>query len=141
MLQKPARDILEIRNTIIRHSFSVSEVFDRAIDKSPFGSDLENHLNGDAARAALSSAPYNYLQTLNLSNVQHVLDLSEDFGATAHYLSDHVATVESVKIDPDLARITIRRCVDRRNVRVILEDLEENLRFLLNIMIWSFLGA
>ncbi|MDG1904916.1 MAG: glycosyltransferase [Arenicella sp.] len=104
---------------------SVSEVFDRAIDKSPFGSDLENHLNGDAARAALSSAPYNYLQTLNLSNVQHVLDLSEDFGDTAHYLSDHVATVESVKIDPDLARITIRRCVDRRNVRVILEDLEK----------------
>ena len=103
----------------------VSDIFERAKEKSLFGLGLEPLLVGRASRRALSPSPFNYLQALDLSGVNNALDLSEDFGGVAHYLASKVNWVESVKVDQDLARLTVRRCVNQRNVRVLLEDLDK----------------
>ena len=103
----------------------VSDIFERASEKSLFGLGLETLLVGDASRRALASAPFNYLQAFDFSQINNALDLSEDFGGVAHYLANQVNWVESVKVDQDLARLTVRRCVNQRNVRVLLEDIDK----------------
>ena len=104
---------------------SVESVFEQAEEKSPFGLGIETRLVGDNLRRSLNPAPFNFLRALHLDKVHFVLDLSEDFGEVAHYLADQVGHVESVKVDQDLARLSVRRCANKPNVRVILEDLQQ----------------
>lgn len=103
---------------------AVAEVFEKVSDKSLFSLDIEQHTNTDELKSALSLSQFRFLQTFDLSKVDTVLDLSEDFGGVAHFLADSVGSVEAVKLDPDLARLSTLRCANKPNVCHISEDLD-----------------
>jgi len=103
---------------------AVADVFENVSDKSLFSIEIEEQLKTPELVAALSSSPFRFLQAFDLSKVHTVLDLSEDFGGVAHFLADQVNVVESVKLDPDLARLASNRCANNPNVCHISEDLE-----------------
>jgi len=104
---------------------AVTQVFEQVANKGLFSLDIEAALNTDELRCALSQSQFSYLQSLNLSKVHTVLDISEDFGGVAHYLADQVGWVESVKLDPDLARLASARCANKQNACHISEDLDK----------------
>ncbi|MFT5571914.1 MAG: glycosyltransferase involved in cell wall biosynthesis [Cryomorphaceae bacterium] len=104
---------------------AVAQVFSTVADKSLFSVDIENASNTDELRTALSPSKFNFLRSLDLSKTHRVLDLSEDFGGVAHFLADQVASVESVKIDPGLTRLSVGRCASKPNVCHISEDLNK----------------
>jgi len=106
-------------------NIAVAEVFSAATNKGLFSTDIEQALNTDELKDALTSSGFNYLRSLDLSGVSKVLDLSEDFGGVAHYLADHVVSVESIKVDPDLARLATNRCANKHNVCHISECLDK----------------
>ena len=104
---------------------AVADAFTAVEDKSLFSLDLENLSRTDELREALSPSKFNFLRSLNLSKVNTVLDLSEDFGGVAHFLADQVGHVEAVKVDPDLCRLSVTRCANKHNVCHISEDLDK----------------
>lgn len=104
---------------------AVADVFNAVANKGLFSLDIENALDTDELQQALSSSHYNFLQSLNLSRVNTVLDISEDFGGVAHFLADQVGWIESVKVDPDLTRLATIRCANKQNVCHISEDLNK----------------
>ncbi len=104
---------------------AVADTFENVNDKSLFSVEIEEKLNTEELRSALSLSQYRFLQAFDLTKVHKVLDLSEDFGGVAHFLADQVNTVESVKIDPDLTRLSTNRCANKPNVCHISEDLEK----------------
>jgi len=104
---------------------AVADLFKSVNDKSLFSIDIERHTDTDELKSALSLNQFRFLQTFDLSKVNTVLDLSEDFGGVAHFLADSVGLVEAVKVDPDLARLSSIRCANKQNVCHISEDLEK----------------
>lgn len=106
-------------------NIAVAEVYSSVSNKGLFSLDVENALDTDELKQALGFKQHSYLQSLDLSRVHTVLDLSEDFGGIAHFLADQVGWVESVKVDPDLARLATNRCANKQNVCHISEDLDK----------------
>jgi glycosyltransferase involved in cell wall biosynthesis/SAM-dependent methyltransferase len=104
---------------------AVAQVFSSVADKSLFSIDIEEASNTNELRTALSPSKFNFLRSFDLSKGHRVLDLSEDFGGVAHFLADQVASVESVKIDPDLTRLSATRCANKPNVCHVSEDLNK----------------
>lgn len=102
---------------------AVNEVFDQVDDKSLFSTDIESALTTPELRDALSLSQFAFLQAFNFSKVHQALDLSEDFGGVAHFLADQVGHLDAVKLDPDLARLSVRRCANKHNISHISEDL------------------
>lgn len=107
---------------------AIEQTFRQVASKSLFSLDIEQANNTSELAEALSTKQFRFLTTLDLSSVNHVLDLSEDFGGVAHYLADKVGTVDAVKIDPDRCRLANLRCANKPNVAHISEDLD-NLAF------------
>ncbi len=70
-----------------------------------------------------SSSVFRFIEGFDLGNVNTVLDLSEDLGGISHFIADQVAKVESVKHDPDLARLACKRCANKHNVLHVSADL------------------
>jgi len=68
---------------------------------------------------------FRFLQSFDLTRVDKVLDLSEDFGGVSHFIADHVGQIESVKIDPALAQLSANRCANKHNVCHISSDLDK----------------
>jgi len=104
---------------------AVANVFEKVDDKSLFSLSVEQQADTDELRSALSLSEFRFLQAFDLSKIDSVLDLSEDFGGVAHHLADQVGSVESIKIDPDLARLSAVRCANKHNVCHISEDLDK----------------
>ncbi len=104
---------------------AVADVFAEANDKSLFSLDIERLCTTDELKRALSTSQFRYLQSFDLSKVNNVLDISEDFGGVAHYLADHVGQLEALKIDPSRALLASNRCANKPNVRHISEDLQK----------------
>jgi len=104
---------------------AVAEVFDEAPDKSLFSLDVERLCNTDELRQALSTSQYRFLQSFDLSKVNTVLDICEDFGGVAHFLADQVAQVEALKVDPSRALLANNRCANKPNVKHVSEDLDK----------------
>ncbi len=69
------------------------------------------------------ASAYQFLYPLNLDAIHSVLDLSEDLGGVAHFLADQVNVVDSVKIDPGLAKLAALRCASKPNVTVFSDKL------------------
>lgn len=107
---------------------AVADTFSQASDKSLFSLDIQRLSNTDELSSALSDLPFSFLQAFNFSGINHTLDLSEDFGGVAHFLADQVGSVDAIKVDPDLARLSTLRCANKHNVCHISEDLT-NLNF------------
>ena len=105
-------------------SNAVTEVFNQANDKSLFSLDIQSRLTSSSLESALSIREFRFLEGLRLNKVNTVLDLSEDFGGVGHFLADSVGQVESVKIDPGLAKLSTIRCANKHNVCHISADLE-----------------
>lgn len=102
---------------------AVNEVFDQVDDKSLFSADLGDALTTPELRDALSVSQFAFLQAFDFSKIHQALDLSEDFGGVAHFLADQVGHLDAVKLDPDLARLSVRRCANKHNISHISEDL------------------
>ena len=125
-------DIYQDTSNVFREStignyiqIAVTDVFNAAKDKSLFSLDIETRLQTKELRSALAANRHNYLLSLNLKGINHVLDLSEDMGGVAHFLSGHVNTVDAVKIDCDRTRLASQRCANKHNICHISEDLEK----------------
>lgn len=125
-------DIYQDTSNVFREStignyiqIAVTDVFNAAKDKSLFSLDIETRLQTKELRSALAANRHNYLLSLNLKGINHVLDLSEDMGGVAHFLSSHVNTVDAVKIDCDRTRLASQRCANKHNICHISEDLEK----------------
>lgn len=106
-------------------SAAVLDVFAKASDKSLFSLDIEALSTTSELRSALAIGQFRFLQNFDLSRINNVLDISEDFGGVAHYLADYVGHIESVKIDPSLAKISAIRCANKHNVCHLSADLEK----------------
>ena len=104
---------------------AVADVFLAAKDKSLYSIDIESLCTTNELRKELNPSAFNFLQALNLQDIDHALELSEDFGGVAHYLADKVNTLDAVKIDPDRSRLAVTRCLDKPNICHICEDLEK----------------
>jgi glycosyltransferase involved in cell wall biosynthesis len=104
---------------------AVFDVFTAANDKSLFSLDIDTLAVTDQLRSALASDQFRFLQNFDLSRVNTVLDISEDFGGLAHFLADHVGQIESLKIDSGLAKISANRCANKHNVCHLSADLEK----------------
>jgi glycosyltransferase involved in cell wall biosynthesis len=125
-------DIYQDTSNVFRESMlsnyiqiAVTDVFTAAKDKSLFSLDVETRLQTDELRTALAANRHNYLLSLNLKGINHALDLSEDMGGVAHFLSDHVNTVDAVKIDCGRTRLATQRCANKQNICHISHDLEK----------------
>lgn len=103
---------------------TVLSFFSNSSDKGLFAIDYSRNTNDGSMPQILSAKPFNFMQAFNLSNTQTVLDISEDTGGIAHYVADHVAQVESIKLDPALTRLAVNRCSNKHNVAHISEDLD-----------------
>ena len=106
-------------------SAAVLDVFSKADDKSLFSLDIEALSVTPQLRSAFAIGQFRFLQNFDLSRINTVLDLSEDFGGVAHYLADSVGQIESVKIDSALAKISATRCANKHNVCHLSADLEK----------------
>jgi glycosyltransferase involved in cell wall biosynthesis/protein-L-isoaspartate O-methyltransferase len=106
-------------------SEAVLDVFAKADDKSLFSLDIEALAVTDQLMSALTSDRFRFLQNFNLSRVNTVLDIAEDFGGLAHFMADNVGQIESLKIDSNLAKISAKRCANKHNVCHISADLEK----------------
>ncbi|GHA02128.1 hypothetical protein GCM10008090_09250 [Arenicella chitinivorans] len=100
---------------------AVSEVFDQVDDKSLFSVDIAAALNTPELRDTLSISQFAFLQAFDFSKTHQALDLSEDVGGVAHYLADKVGQLDAIKLDPDLARLSVRRCANKHNITHISE--------------------
>jgi len=119
-LREPFRD-----SSIPQHvSDAVIAVFDQANDKSLLSLDIKTLSNSHELKEALAIRQFSFLQSIDLSQVNTALDLSEDFGGISHYIADNVGQVESVKIDSGLAKISKIRCANKHNVCHISADLD-----------------
>ncbi|MFT5135853.1 MAG: glycosyltransferase involved in cell wall biosynthesis [Arenicella sp.] len=125
-------DIYQDTSNVFRESMlsnyiqiAVTDVFTAAKDKSLFSLDVETRLQTDELRTVLAANRHNYLLSLNLKGINHALDLSEDMGGVAHFLSDHVNTVDAVKIDCGRTRLAVQRCANKQNICHISHDLEK----------------
>ena len=107
----------------------VEQVFASVDDKSLFSLDLSSALKTSTLIKALSARPYNFLRTLNLNNIGSALDLTQDLGGVAHFLSASASSVDSIKLNPDVASMAQKRCATKGNIVTISEDLE---RLILN---------
>jgi len=113
-------------STLSEHLTSaVLEVFNKADDKSLFSLDIEALSTTRELKSALGLSQFRFLQSFDFSQVNRVLDLSEDFGGVSSFISDQVGQVESLKIDPGLAQISANRCANKHNVYHISADIEE----------------
>ncbi len=111
----------------------IERVFSEAPSKALFELDLSEALNSSpltlrGASSALrqtmsSSSVYRFLDGFDLTSINTVLDLSEDLGGISHFVADQVAKVESVKHDPELARLASNRCANKHNVLHVSADL------------------
>jgi glycosyltransferase involved in cell wall biosynthesis/protein-L-isoaspartate O-methyltransferase len=106
-------------------SEAVLDVFAKADDKSLFSLDIEALAVTDQLMSALTSDRFRFLQNFDLSRVNTVLDIAEDFGGLAHFMADNVGQIESLKIDSNLAKISAKRCANKHNVCHISADLEK----------------
>lgn len=111
----------------------IESVFSDATSKALFELDLSEVLNSSALTLRGASSPlrqtmastslYRFLEGFDLGSINTVLDLSEDFGGISHFVADQVARVESVKRDPELARLASNRCANKHNVLHVSADL------------------
>jgi len=102
----------------------VEHVFAAVDDISLFSLDLSTALQTSTLIKALSARPYNFLRSLNLANIGTALDLTQDVGGVAHFLSANASSVDSIKLNPDVASMAQKRCATKGNVVTISEDLE-----------------
>ena len=121
------QDITEpFRDSIVcKHlKTAVLDVFAKVDDKSLFSLDIAALCSNEPLNSALAPGQFRILESLDLGQVNKVLDLSEDFGGVSHFLADHVGQIESVKIDSGLAHIATNRCANKHNVCHISADIE-----------------
>jgi len=112
----------------------IERAFSNAASKGLFELDLDSILDSSALvlRSASTSlrqlmaspSVFQFLEGFDLSSVSTVLDLSEDLGGISHFIADSVAKVESIKHDPELARLASNRCANKHNVLHVSADLE-----------------
>ena len=115
------------RDASISHSVedAISSIFSLVEDKSLFSAELEVAAESLEQPGLLSIYQFQYLQSFDYSGINTVLDLSEDTGGVAHFVADKVGQIESIKIDPALARLAVNRCSNNHNVVHISEDLSK----------------
>jgi hypothetical protein len=104
---------------------AVNDSYDNANDLSLFSIDIEKLLLTDELRAALSPSPVNFLLSFNFDNIEHCLDLTQDFGGVSHFLADKVSSLESIKIDLGRATLAAKRCAEFSNIKIISEELSQ----------------
>ena len=125
------------RDSTLSHELQelVETIFAESESKSLFSLDLsdvnslnKNALNGvsqSLQNICSSSSCFRFLEGFDFSSINTVLDISEDFGGVAHFIADHVSTLESVKRDPLLAQLANTRCANKHNVAHISADIEK----------------
>ena len=111
-----------ILNEKIEHS--ISSFFSDVSDKSLFSEELER-ASASLDHNCVASNKFHFLQTMNFSGINTALDISEDTGGVAHYIADKVGRLESLKIDPALARLAVKRCANKHNVIHISENIDK----------------
>ena len=97
------------------------DLFKQTSDRSLFSLDFETRADVDELTPEIASARFNFLQVLNLASIDHALEFSEDSGGVAHFLSDNVKTLDSVKIDRNRSKLATVRCANKRNIWHICE--------------------
>jgi hypothetical protein len=98
------------------------DLFKHTSDRSLFSLDFETRIDIDELTPEIASARFNFLQILNLASIDHALEFSEDSGGVAHFLSDKVTTLDSVKIDSNRSKLATVRCANKRNIWHICES-------------------
>lgn len=113
------------RDSALSNDFSsaVLDLLAKATDKSLFSLDIEALANTLELKSALASSQFLFLQNFDLSAVNTVLDIAQDYGGVAHFLADSVGQIESLKIDSGLASIAATRCANKHNVCHVSADL------------------
>jgi len=104
---------------------TVAKAFAKANSKGLFSSDFASMSLPEDVSQAFNFEPFYFLQELNCQGIQNVLTLSEDIGGIAHFLADQVVCIDSVTIDPALARLSAIRCAGKPNVVHICESLKK----------------
>lgn len=104
---------------------AIRSIFSTVADKSLFSAEIETAAESLEQPNLLSIYHFQYLQSFDYSGINTVLDLSEDTGGVAHFVADKVGQIESIKIDPALARLAVNRCSNNHNVIHISEDLSK----------------
>ncbi len=98
--------------------------FSSANSKGLFSNDLLLGASRDA-KELLDPKTFQFLHAFDLSKTNNVLDLSQDTGGVAHFIADHVGPVDSINLDPRLARLSALRCANKPNVTVTTTELKQ----------------
>ena len=105
-----------------RTQIAVQTVFESVHDKSLFSYEIEQQLQTDLLRSALSTQQHQYLRALDFNKVHTALDLTQDFGGVSHFLAGKVSSLDSVKLDVNSARLARSRCANHSNILQVVED-------------------
>jgi len=119
-IRKPANGKLSRSEQV-----EIAQVLEAVDDSSLFSLELNHALKTPSLVKALSARPYNFLRTFDLKAVGKALDLTQDIGGVADYLSEHVNSIDSIKVNPDAAKFAQRRHAGKNNIITISEDLDK----------------
>jgi len=124
----------QVRTSILSSylNIAVPELFakcaDNDLDVGLFSYQLERQLHTPELRDEFDYAPHNTLRLCDLASLEHhrhALDLTQDFGGVAHFLSQHFAQVDTLKIDIGRAEHSLKRFPEAGNIDYFSQDPEQ----------------
>lgn len=108
-------------------NIAVPKLLARPIDKSLFSYELEQALDTPELKLEFGPAPHNVLRVCDFSSLpatNTALDLTQDFGATAQYISQHFDNVDAIKLDIGKAKFSAQRFPHTSNICHISSKLD-----------------
>ena len=104
---------------------AINKIYDEVSDFSLFSLEIEERLDTPELKSALSPYPLSLLRCCKFAGINNVLDLSEDFGGSAHFLSGIVKNIDVLRTDIGKANAVAKRCRSLGNVTTYSIDLEK----------------
>ena len=108
-------------------NIAVPKLLNSGCDLTLFSIELETQLDTPELRLEFGASIHNSLRVCKfdqLRNNAYCLDLSQDFGGSAHHLSELFSHVDSVKLDVQRALYSKKRFPDTSNVAHIAADIK-----------------
>ena len=103
----------------------VEALFSQLSSKALFSTGIEQAVNADPDLEILSYRSSQFVEALDLSQINTVLELTQDCGGIAHFVADKVGSLDSVKTDSGLAKLSAIRCAGKPNVTHFCEQLDK----------------
>ncbi len=109
-------------------NIAVPKLINANINSGLFSPELEAQLDTPELRYEFGHGPYNVLRACDFTQLpsrQHALDLTQDFGGTAHFISEVFEQVDSIISDLGRAKLAHQRHANSDNIHTVSLNLEQ----------------